>query len=125
MPGAVLDTGALIAVERGDRRMQALLDEAHAAGVELTIPAGALAQSWRGTARQVRLARLLRLDNVRVSPLDESTAKAAGVLCGRAGTADVVDASVVITARLLAQAVLTSDPDDLRRLDGQLSLVTV
>jgi len=60
-----------------------------------------------------------------VVPLDEPTAKGAGVLCGKAGTADVVDASVVIAARLLAQTVLTSDPDDLRRLDGRLSVVTV
>ena len=82
MRGAVLDAGALIAIERGNRRMQALLDEAHVAGAELTIPAGALAQSWRGTPRQARLARLLRLANVKVAPLDEPTAKAAGVLAG-------------------------------------------
>jgi predicted nucleic acid-binding protein len=125
MPGAVLDTGALIAIERGDRRMQALLDEANAVGAVLTIPAGALAQSWRGTPRQARLARLLHLDNISVVPLDEPTAKAAGVLCGRAETADVVDASVVIAARLLGQPVLTSDADDLRRLDKQLRIVAL
>jgi tagatose-1,6-bisphosphate aldolase len=58
-------------------------------------------------------------------PLDEPTAKAAGVLCGRAETADVVDASVVIAARLLGQPVLTSDADDLRRLDKQLRIVAL
>ena len=125
MRGAVLDAGALIAIERGNRRMQALLDEAHVAGAELTIPAGALAQSWRGTPRQARLARLLRLANVKVAPLDEPTAKAAGVLCGTAGTNDVVDASVVLAARRRAQTVITSDADDLRRLDGRLRMVTI
>jgi predicted nucleic acid-binding protein len=125
MSGAVLDAGALIAVERGDRRMQALLYEAHRAGARLTVPAGALAQSWRAASRQARLARFLRLDNVAVVPLDEPTAKAAGILCGKARTADIVDASVVIAARLLRQTVITSDPDDLRRLDQQLSVVVV
>jgi predicted nucleic acid-binding protein len=125
MPGATLDTGALIAIERGDRRMQALLDEAHLAGAHLTIPAGVLAQAWRGTPRQARLARLLSLPTVTVAPLDESTAKAAGVLCGRAGTADVVDASVVLAGRLNRHTVVTSDPDDLRRIDPHLHLATL
>src|SRR5436309_3373233 len=62
--GATLDTGALIAIERGSRRMQALLDEAAAAGAELAVPAGALAQAWRGTPRQARLSRFLRLPRV-------------------------------------------------------------
>jgi|SRR5579875_3157399 len=125
MAGAVLDTGALIAIERADRRMQALLHEANLAGAELTIPAGVLAQSWRGSPRQARLARLLRLDNVNVAPLEEADAKASGILCGRAGTADVVDASVVIAARTHHQTVVTSDPDDLRRLDPRLALFTI
>jgi len=120
MAGAILDTGALIAIERGDRRMQALLDEAHLAHVELVIPAGVLAQGWRGTPRQARLARVLRLENVNVAALGEAEAKAAGVLCGRTGTTDVIDASVVITARLSRKAVVTSDADDLRRLDPEL-----
>jgi predicted nucleic acid-binding protein len=87
--------------------MQALLDEAHAAGALLTIPSGVLGQAWRGTPRQ---ARLLRLDNVTVDPLDETTAKAAGVLCGRARTSGLIDASVVIAARLRDCTVVTSDP---------------
>ena len=58
-------------------------------------------------------------------PLDEPTARAAGALCGRAGTAELVDASVVIAARLLSQTVVTNDPDDLRRPDEQLSVVTI
>jgi hypothetical protein len=43
-----LDTGALIAIERGDPRMQALLDEAAAVGADLAVPAGVLAQAWGG-----------------------------------------------------------------------------
>jgi hypothetical protein len=62
---------------------------------------------------------------VNVAALGEAEAKAAGVLCGRTGTTDVIDASVVITARLSRKAVVTSDADDLRRLDPHLSLMIV
>jgi predicted nucleic acid-binding protein len=123
--GATLDTGALIAIERGDRRLQALLDEAAAAGAELAVPAGVVAQAWRGSNRQARLARFLALAAVTVVPLDDLHARAAGVLCGRAGTADVIDASVVICARARDHAVLTGDPDDLAALDPTLRIVAL
>jgi predicted nucleic acid-binding protein len=123
--GVTLDTGALIAIERGDPRLQALLDEAHVAGAELAVPAGVIAQSWRGGTRQARLARFLRLATVTVVSLDEPVARAAGVLCGRAGTADVVDASVVICARDRGHAVISSDPGDLTALDPTLPIVAL
>lgn len=125
MPGVTLDTGALVAIERGDPRLQALLDEAHAAGAELAVPAGVIAQSWRGGSRQARLARFLRLPTVTVIALDEPEARAAGALCGRVGTADIVDASVVICARDRDHAVITSDADDLTALDPTLPLVAL
>jgi hypothetical protein len=52
---------------------------------------------------------------------------AAGVgrLLAASGTADVVDAHVVLCARRTGQAVLTTDPDDLRHLDPSLTLVTL
>ena len=125
MAGVTLDTGALIAIERGDPRLQALLDEAHAAGAELAVPAGVVAQAWRGGTRQARLARFLRLATVTVIALDEPEARAAGALCGHANTADVVDASVVICARDRAHAVLSSDPDDLMALDPTLQIVAL
>jgi predicted nucleic acid-binding protein len=125
VPGITLDTGALIAVERGDRRLQALLDEATATGSDLAVPAGVIAQAWRGSLRQARLARFLALSSVTAVVLDEPEARAAGALCGRAGTADVVDASVVICARARAHSVVTGDPDDLAALDPALRLVTL
>ncbi|MBA3860532.1 MAG: PIN domain nuclease [Actinomycetota bacterium] len=125
MPGVTLDTGALIAIDRGDRRLQALLDEAGAAGAELAVPAGVIAQAWRGSARQARLARFLALSTVTVVALDEPEARASGTLCGRAGTADVVDASIVICARARGHAVVTGDPQDLAALDPYLRLVTL
>jgi predicted nucleic acid-binding protein len=125
VPGITLDTGALIAVERGDRRLQALLDEATATGSDLAVPAGVIAQAWRGSLRQARLARFLALSSVTAVVLDEPEARAAGALCGRAGTADVVDASVVICARVRGHSVVTGDPDDLAALDPALRLVTL
>lgn len=125
MAGVTLDTGALIAIERGDPRLQALLGEADAAGAELAVPADVIAQSWRGGTRQARLARFLRLASVAVVSLDEPQARAAGALCGRAGTADIVDASVVICARDRGHAVISSDPDDLTALDPTLPIIAL
>jgi len=125
MPGVTLDAGALIAIERGDRKMQALLDEAHAAALPVDIPAGPLAQAWRSGPRQVRLARTLHLANVTVRPLDELHAKAAGILCGQRGTHDPIDASVVLNARRRDQAIITSDPADLRRLDAHVRIIEI
>ena len=125
MAGVTLDTGALIAIERGDPRLQALLDEAHAAGADLAVPAGVVAQAWRGGSRQARLARFLRLATVTVVPLDEAEARAAGALCGHAGTIDVVDASVVVCARDRDHAVLSSNPEDLATLDPALRIVAL
>ena len=123
MEGLTLDTSALIAIERADRRMQALLDEAGAVAAPLAVPAGVIAQAWRGSARQARLARFLALPTVTAVALDEPEARATGALCGRAGVDDVVDASVVICARARGHAVVTGDPEDLAALDPALRLV--
>jgi PIN domain len=120
-----LDAGALIALERGDRMMLSLAKYAEEAGDTLTIPAGVLAQVWRDGSRQVRLSRLLALDAVEVEALDEQRAKAAGQLCGVTKTRDVVDASVVLCAKARGQAVVSSDPDDLLRLDPALAVIRV
>ncbi len=125
MAGVTLDTGALIAIERGDRRLQALLDEAGAIDAAIAVPAGVIAQAWRGSERQARLARFLSLGNVTAVALDEPAARAAGSLCGLTGSADIVDASVVICARERGHAVITADKHDLRALDGQLALIAV
>lgn len=118
----VLDSGALIALERADERMRALLREALKQNVRLVVPAGVLAQVWRGSARQAPIRALLKAALTVIPALDEVLAEAAGVLCGRAGTSDVVDASVVLVARRERAVVVTSDVDDLARLDRELPL---
>ncbi|MHB8313146.1 MAG: PIN domain-containing protein [Candidatus Dormibacteria bacterium] len=122
MSGAVLDAGALIGFERGDRRVVAIVQRALVNGDVLVVPACALAQAWRDGRRQVRLARLLGSRACEIAPLDGPLARAAGQLCGVSSTADVVDASIAVVARQRQLPVVTSDPGDLRRLDGKLEL---
>lgn len=115
----VLDAGALIAIERTDRRIVRLLELAD----QVHVPGAVVAQVWRNPARQVRLVRVLATDEVTIAPLDGAEARAVGQLCGASGTADVVDASVVLLARRVGGVTVTSDPDDLRRIDPGLDLV--
>lgn len=115
----VLDAGALIAIDRADRRVVRLLELAQ----DVHVPAGALAQAWRNPARQVRLVRVVSADGVVVHPLDAASARAAGQLCGATASSDVVDASVVLVAGVVDGVTVTSDPDDLHRLDPGIDLV--
>ncbi len=119
----VLDAGALIAVERADRPTLTVIEVARRQGRELVIPAGVVAQVWRGGARQARLARLLSARGVKIEVLTGAGAKACGLLCGRAGTRDVVDASVVVAARRRGAVVVSSDRGDLELLDPDLAVL--
>jgi hypothetical protein len=121
----VLDAGALLALEKRDRRMQALLQMAQRVDARIVIPAGALAQAWTGDARQAPIHLLLKRPTTDVPPLDRVAAEATGRLCRRSGTSDVVDAFVVIVAGLVHGVVVTSDPDDLRRLDPALAVEAI
>jgi len=125
MAGFTLDAGFLVALERNDRHASLILKVARANGLALTIPAGVVGQVWRDGGRQARLARLLGAEDVEVDDLDELRARQAGQLCGQRGTADVIDASVVLCARERGQQILTSDVEDLRRLDPAAVLVRV
>jgi predicted nucleic acid-binding protein len=60
---------------------------------------------------------------VSVQVLDLEEAQAAGVLRGRRRSHDIVDASVALLARRQGAKVVTSDPEDLRRIDPRLDLV--
>jgi predicted nucleic acid-binding protein len=120
----VLDAGALIAFERNDRKVRALVEIALTHGAALYVPGGVVAQVWRDGSRQGRLARLLGSGVLQVQPLDREEAQATGALCGKAGVSDVVDASVVLLARRHGASVVTSDAGDLARIDAKLTLVT-
>jgi predicted nucleic acid-binding protein len=124
MKGLTMDTGALIALESGSRRMAVLVEEALANGVELAIPAGVVAQAWRGGERQVRVARLLRSSVTSIVPLDRKLALRVGARCAATGTADIVDVSVALCARDRGQPVVTSDADDIRAIEPSLTLLS-
>ena len=123
MPGVTLDAGALIALDRDDRRVLALLARARETGANVTVPATVLAQVVRAPERLVRLARLVRQPTTDVAALHRVDATNAGRVLAASGTSDIVDAHVVICARRKNQRVVTSDPDDLRRLDPGLALL--
>jgi len=125
MSTAILDTGVLIGFERNDRQVVAIVARALEHHDPLIVPAGVVAQAWRDGSRQARLARLLGSPICTVLPLDDHAARAAGQLCGMAGTTDIVDASVAIAARDRQARVITSDPDDIRRLDHSIDIVPV
>ncbi len=97
MAGVTLDAGALIALDRDDRRVAVLLARAAQTQAPGTIPATALAQAIRRPGR----------------------------LLAASGTADIADAHVVICAHRAGQPVVTSDPGDLRALDPALRLVAL
>jgi hypothetical protein len=110
----ILDAGALVAIERGDRSVVALLKREHQAGRVPRSHGAIVGQVWRGGAgRQVRLARLL--PGLEIAPLDDALGRRAGVLLGRARTSDVVDAAVIVLAAD-GDVVLTSDVDDIAHL---------
>lgn len=125
MSGVTFDAGGLIALDRGDRRVLALLARAAERRMRVTIPATALAQAMRNPATQARLARLIRQPGTDLMPLDGPDATTTGLLLARSRTSDIVDAHVVICARRAGQAVVTSDAAGLRRIDSRLQLVTV
>jgi predicted nucleic acid-binding protein len=123
--GITFDAGGLIALERGDRRVFAILDTALEDGARILVPATALAQVIRNPARQVRLWRMIQFDKTEVVPLDGAHAQAVGALLARTGASDITDAHVVICAQSAGYTVITSDPLDLKRLNPQLRVVAV
>jgi hypothetical protein len=105
--------------------MVVLVARAAETGARLTVPATALAQAIRRPERQVRLARLIRQPTTDVVALDRVDATHVGRLLAASGTADIVDAHIVICARRSAEPVATSDPDDLRGLDPDIRLIVL
>jgi hypothetical protein len=116
----VLDTGALIALERNERAMWRRLKAALLAGEPPLSHGGVVGQAWRGRGpRQARLA--LALSGVEVKPLDEAAGRAAGVLLAAARSSDVIDAALVLLAHDGDQ-LLTSDVGDLAPLAAAAGL---
>ncbi|MGH9639224.1 MAG: PIN domain-containing protein [Bryobacteraceae bacterium] len=125
MSGITFDAGGLIALDRKDHRILALIARAKKLGMRATVPATAQAQAIRNPARQALLCRFIRQPGTDLIALDGPDATAVGLLLARTGTSDVVDAHVVICAERARQAVVTSDAGDLMRIAPGLPLVSV
>lgn len=89
------------------------------------VPAGVVAQTWRGSFRQHAIIRLLQAQAVRVDPMSDDVAYRLGLLLAKSGGSEVVDAHVALLARRLGGTVLTSDPEDLAALGPALTLITI
>lgn len=113
MSRVVYDAAVLVAADRNDRRTWAEHKARLEFGVIPAVPAPVVAQVSR-SPRQAQLRRFLT--GCAVVPLDESQAHEAGRLLGKSGTADIIDAVVVTIALRLHATILTSDPDDIKRL---------
>jgi hypothetical protein len=110
----VLDSGALIALERNDRAMWRRMKAAQLAGSVPVTHGGILGQAWRGRGpRQALLAKALAGIDVRA--LDERLGRLAGELLARAGTHDIVDAALVLLAED-GDDIITSDLEDIEPL---------
>lgn len=125
MRGVTLDAGALIALDRDDRRVVALLARAAELGARVTVPATALAQAVRRPSKQARLARLVRQPRTAVISLDAHRATQVGILLAASRTSDIADAHVVLCAREHGETIVTSDPIDLKRLDPRARLIAL
>jgi len=110
---AVLDAGALVAVDKRDRRVGAMLRVLQRQRVPVWTSAAVVAQVWRDGARQASLAKVLGGVGIRALASDDG--KRAGELQALARTSDVVDAHLALTVDE-GDRVLTSDPDDIGRL---------
>jgi len=115
---SVLDSGALIALERNDRDMWSLVKTQHAKPADLLVPAAVLVEVSRDRSTQVLLNMALKC--CRVVPLDEEIALFVGALLAISTAGGAVDATVVATAatatRLDDVEIYTSDLCDMRAL---------
>lgn len=120
MPEIVYDAGVLVAAERRDRAVWALHAELIEADVVPIVPVPVRAQAWRG-GPQALMSRLL--GSCRIVPMVEDIGRGAGAACAVAHTANVIDATVVVTAVMVgASAMVTSDPDDLDSIASALGV---
>jgi hypothetical protein len=110
---AILDAGALVAIDRRDRRIGAMLRVYQQSNVPVRTSNAVIAQIWRDGTRQANLARTLK--GVSAEPLDKNWDKKIGSLLGAADTSDVVDGHVALLVTA-GDGVLTSDPEDLAHL---------
>lgn len=121
----ILDSGAIIALSRGDLRARAALAAAREASATVSIPSVVLAETVRGTARDSPVNRIIKAVG-HVTSADEAVGRSAGVLLGAARLDVTVDALIVAGAlREGGGVILTADPSDFEALAADQPRVVV
>jgi predicted nucleic acid-binding protein len=117
----VLDTGALIALERRDLQMSKRVMSLRESKGSMIVPTVVLGEWWRGRTdwRETILASMV------VEPLDAPLAKRAGEAAAVIKGATLVDAVVMASAARAGGIVFTSDYEDLTRLQAFFPTVRV
>lgn len=115
MKSLTFDTGALIALERGDKRMRTVVKTVRISGAVLIVPAPVIIEWWRGTRRHRHLQSSI-LAAVHIEPTTGELAKLAGEAIEAIHGATPIDALVMASAAQRGDLVYTSDFDDLQRL---------
>lgn len=121
MQGITLDSGALIAFQRGKQRMRTIITGARNKSIPVTVPAAVVVEWWRdgfGRREQDILEPLI------VEPLTKALAMIAGAALTRIQV-ELVDAIVMASAAQRGDIVYTSDPEDLHALQAYFPGVKV
>ncbi len=121
MSAVVLDSGALIALERNERRIWTLVRELSRRSTDIMVPTTVVAQCFRKTSRQARLHAALDMCTIMGFDL---LARRVGELLGKSKTEDICDAHVAFVGAMYADAIYTSDPDDIQHLIEHCGLGT-
>jgi predicted nucleic acid-binding protein len=112
----ILDSGAIIASERNDPTLAAILKAARKNRTPILVPATVVAETWRGRSTHARAAQLF--GSVDGFPeLNAQSARQVGALLALSKTAAIVDGNVVAVAIALRPAtIVTSDVKDVTHL---------
>lgn len=113
----IFDAGVFIALDRPSQRgiVVALVEKMLAEGITPATNEPVLAQAWRNPATQVPISRLVAAMDV--YPFGDP--KTVGLRCATSGTGDVVDASLAVLSDQLETPILTTDPDDMSKLNAR------
>lgn len=120
------DSGAILAVARGDGVARAALERARREGYVIVIPTPVLTQVHRGGRDRAGVDRVVKAVDA-LLPTSAQVARQAGEALAQSGTSDAVDAIVAAEALLSAPSlVLTSDARDIMLLiEGQPDAASV
>ena len=114
----VLDSGALLALERGDRAMWRRFKASLIAGEPARTHGGVVGQVWRGRGpRHALLAKALA--SIEVLPIDDALGRAAGRLLAATSGEDVIDAAIALLAED-SDHIFTSDAQEIAGLIAAL-----